>query len=101
DRETAARGEHRSFPGVRQHHTRAGAHHEKPARGARRPATARVNPRADAHVPHTKCITGPKLRPAGAPRKWSPGTDDSKPAERTGGPPRVRTRPTSSGARKR
>ena len=52
-----------------------------------------------AHVPQTKCITGPKLRAAGAPRRWRPGTEDSNPSASTGQPFRVRTAATSSGAR--
>ena len=35
-------------------------------------------------VPATKRISGPKFHAAGAPRKWSPGTEDSRPAVSSG-----------------
>jgi hypothetical protein len=72
--ESTARREYRSSLRIGNENPWPPLHQEKPARGARRPTTARVSPRADAHVPLTKCITGPKLWPAGAP------TEEVKPA---------------------
>ncbi len=50
-------------------------------------------------VPATKYIRGPKLHAAGAPRKWRPGTDDSRPAWRWGKPSVMRRDLTISGER--
>jgi hypothetical protein len=67
--ESTAGREDRALLGIRNKNPRSSCHQEKPARGARRPTTARVSPRADAHVPQTNRFTGPKLCAAGAPRK--------------------------------
>ena len=51
------------------------------------PAMARATARPLYQPPDTKRMIGPKLHAAGAPRKCSPGTDDSIPAVSSGYPP--------------
>src|SRR5271165_1462703 len=51
-------------------------------------------------VPATKYINGPKFLAAGAPMKWSPGTELMKPAVKFGYPSKVLTFLISSVERK-